>query len=257
MASKEQRSDQILGMLDSRHFMSIGDLAKSLDVSEMTIRRDVRDLADAGKLRAVYGGVASLENGSTVSGYNAQTERSQHAEEKRRIALAASKLLTPGDVVILDSGTTVQQLAECLPADGAYTFICYSLNTINVLAKREETTVISLGGVLSTKSYTFSGPDAVQAMQRYRANKAFIGATGYELKHGLTCSYVEDCSWKQAAMQCSVERILLVDSSKFGKVSTCSFADVDDFNTVITDSGVPDRYRIDLETKGLKVVIAD
>jgi DeoR family transcriptional regulator, deoxyribose operon repressor len=244
-------------MVDSRHFMSIGDLAKALDVSEMTIRRDVRDLADIGKLRAVYGGVASLENGSTVASYNAQTERSQHAEEKRRIALAACSLLTPGDVVILDSGTTVQELAECLPAEGAYTFICYSLNTINVLAKREDTTVISLGGVLSTRSFTFSGPDAVQAMQRYRANKAFIGATGYELKHGLTCSYVEDCSWKQAAMKCSVETILLVDSSKFGKVSTCSFADVDDFDMVITDTNVPERYRFDLEAKGLKLLIAD
>lgn len=257
MASKEQRTDHILEMVDSRHFMSIGDLAKALDVSEMTIRRDVRDLADTGKLRTVYGGVASLENGSTLANYNAQTERTQHADEKRRIALAASKLLSPGDVVILDSGTTVQQLAECLPPEGAFTFICYSLNTINVLAKRENTTIISLGGVLSTKSYTFSGPDAVQAMQRYRANKAFIGATGYELKHGLTCSYVEDCSWKQAAMQSSVERILLVDSSKFGKVSTCSFADVDDFNMVITDPDVPERYRYDLEAKGLKVVIAD
>jgi len=257
MASKEQRTDTILEMVDSRHFMSIGDLAKALDVSEMTIRRDVRDLSDVGKLRTVYGGVASLENGGTIANYNAQTERSQHAGEKRRIALAASQLLTPGDVVILDSGTTVQQLAEVLPAEGTYTFICYSLNTMNVLAKREDTTVISLGGVLSLKSFTFSGPDAVQAMQRYRANKAFIGATGYELKHGLTCSYVEDCSWKQAAMQSSVEKILLVDSSKFGKVSTCSFADVDDFDMVITDPGIPEQYRYDLKAKGLKVLIAD
>ncbi|WP_321800653.1 DeoR/GlpR family DNA-binding transcription regulator [Caballeronia sp. J97] len=257
MSSKEQRSDHILDMVGSRHFMSIGDLAKALDVSEMTIRRDVRDLADAGKVRTVYGGVASLENSGGVASYNAQTERTQHAEEKRRIALAASRLLSPGDVVILDSGTTVQQLAECLPAEGSYTFICYSLNTINVLSKRDDTTVISLGGVLSPKSFTFSGPDAVQAMHRYRANKAFIGATGYELKHGLTCSYVEDCSWKQAAMKSSVERILLVDSSKFGKVSTCSFAGVEDFDTVITDAGVPDRYRFDLESKGLKVLIAE
>src|SRR5471032_289502 len=69
MASKEQRSDHILEMVDLRHFMSIGDLAKALDVSEMTIRRDVRDLADAGKVRTVYGGVASLDNGSTIANY--------------------------------------------------------------------------------------------------------------------------------------------------------------------------------------------
>ncbi|KVS39914.1 DeoR/GlpR family DNA-binding transcription regulator [Burkholderia ubonensis] len=256
MTSKTQRTDHILEMVGARNFMSIGDLAKALDVSEMTIRRDVRELADTGKVRTVYGGVASLENFGTTASYNAQTERSQHAEQKKRIAYAASKLLSPGDVVILDSGTTIQQLAESLPAEGAYTFICYSLNTINVLAKRENTTVISLGGVLSPKSYTFSGPDAVQALQRYRANKAFIGATGYELKHGLTCSYVEDCSWKQTAMQSSVERILLVDSSKFGKVSTCSFAGVDNFDIVVTDSGIPDAYRHDLEAKGLKVLIA-
>ncbi|TKC86797.1 DeoR/GlpR transcriptional regulator [Trinickia terrae] len=256
MTSKNQRLDGILEMVGSHHFMSIGDLAKSFAVSEMTIRRDVRDLVDAGKVRAVYGGVASLENSGATANYNAQTERTQHADEKRRIALAASTLLSPGDVAILDSGTTVQQLAECLPAEGAFTFICYSLNTMNVLARREDTTVISLGGVLSPKSYTFSGPDAVQALHKYRANKVFIGATGYELKHGLTCSYVEDCSWKQAAMQSSVERILLVDSSKFGKVSTCSFAGVENFDTVVTDDGIPEPYRRDLEEKGLKLLIA-
>lgn len=256
MASKNQRLDRILEIVGSRHFMSISDLAKDFAVSEMTIRRDVRDLADLGKVRTVYGGVASLENGSAAGSYNAQAELSQHSEEKKRIALAASKLLNSGDVVILDSGTTVQQLAECLPEEGTFTFICYSLNTINVLARREDTTVISLGGVLSTKTYTFSGPDAVQALHKYRANKVFIGATGYELRHGLTCSNIEDCSWKQAAMQSSVERILLVDSSKFGKVSACSFAGVENFDIVITDDGIPEAYRHDLEAKGPKLLIA-
>jgi DeoR/GlpR family transcriptional regulator of sugar metabolism len=85
----------------------------------------------------------------------------------------------------------------------------------------------------------FSGVDAVNVIRKYRANKAFFGATGYEMKHGLTCSYVEECPLKQAFMESSVERILLLDSTKFGKVSTCSFAPMKDFSVVITDQGIP------------------
>lgn len=253
--SKQERLARTLEFLESRHFMSIGELATVFQVSEMTIRRDVWELSEAGKLRMVYGGVAALEKGGPSSQYTVDAEHDQHAEEKYRIAAKAAEMIAPGDVVFLDSGTTVQQFAECLPPEGAYTFICYSLNTINVVAKRPASTVISPGGIFSPKSLVFSGPDAVSTMRRYRANKAFVGATGFEMKHGLTCAFVEDCALKEAAIEASVERILLLDSSKFGKVSTCSFGGLESFNKVITDRGIPAAYADHLRARVQELVI--
>lgn len=235
--------------------MSIGELATVFQVSEMTIRRDAWELAESGKIRMVYGGVAALARGAAVENYTVDAEHDQHAEEKLRIANKAASLIAPGDVVFLDSGTTIQQFAECLPPDGAYTFICYSLNTINVVAKRPTSTVIAPGGIFSPKSLVFSGPDAVSTMRRYRANKAFIGATGFEAKHGLTCAFVEDCALKEAAIEASVERILLLDSSKFGKVSTCSFGGLESFNKVVTDTGIPARYADHIRSRVPELVI--
>ena len=74
--------------------------------------------------------------------------------------------------------------------------------------------------------------------------------TGYEIKHGLTCGYVEECPLEQAVMESSVERILLLDSSKFGKVSTCSFAPIKDFNVVITDQRISAEYAQDIRAQG-------
>lgn len=253
--TKQERFERTLEILDARHFMSIGELAAQFQVSEMTVRRDAWELSKSGKVRMVYGGIAALEKGGPAGNYTVDAEHDQHADEKRRIAAKAAEMIAPGEVVFLDSGTTIQQFAESLPPEAAYTFICYSLNTINVVAQRAGSTVIAPGGIFSPKSLVFSGQDAVSTMRRYRANKAFIGATGFEIKHGLTCAFVEDCALKEAAIDASVERILLIDSSKFGKVSTCSFGGLESFSKVVTDAGIPPPYAAHLRARVPELVI--
>ena len=255
MSSKKERLEQALKILDTRHFVSIGELALSLDVSEMTVRRDVRKLAETGLVRLVYGGVASPEKSDQKATYSIEVEQGLHTQAKQRIAQRATEFIAPGDVVFLDSGTTVQHFAQCLRPEDAYTIISYSLNTINIVTKLPECTVIVPGGIFSSRSLVFSGVDAVNVIRKYRANKAFFGATGYEIKHGLTCSYVEECPLKQAFMESSVERILLLDSTKFGKVSTCSFAPMKDFGVVITDKGISAEYAEDIRAQGPELLI--
>ncbi len=255
MSAKQERLRQILTALETRHFMNMGELARAFGVSEMTVRRDAKELADQGSVRLVYGGIASLYSEAHSAAYVAQAEQSEHTAEKRGIAEAACQFIAPGDVIFLDSGTTIQQFAELFPTDVQYTLICYSLNTLNIITKLENCTVIAPGGVFSPRSLVFSGPDTVNVIRKYRANKAFLGATGYEMKHGLTCSYVEDAPLKQAVMDSSVEKILLMDSSKFGKVSTCNFADIGDFSAVITDSGISNEYAQHIRSHGARLLV--
>ena len=256
MASKKERLEQALKILDNRHFVSIGELAHCLDVSEMTVRRDVRKLAETGLVRLVYGGVAAPEKDDQKT-YSIEVEQGLHTQAKQRIAQRATEFIAPGDVVFLDSGTTVQHFAQCLRPEDAYTIISYSLNTLNIVARLPQCTVIVPGGVFSSRSLVFSGVDAVNVIRKYRATKAFFGATGYEIKHGLTCSYIEEPSLKQAVMESSVERILLLDSSKFGRVSTCSFAAIKDFDVVITDQGISAEYADNIREQGPELLIVE
>ena len=119
MSSKKERLEQALKILDTRHFVSIGELALSLEVSEMTVRRDVRKLAETGLVRLVYGGVASPEKNDQKTTYTIEVEQGLHIQAKQRIAERATEFIAPRDVVFLDSGTTVQHFAQCLrPEDG-------------------------------------------------------------------------------------------------------------------------------------------
>ena len=256
MPNIDDRSEKVLEMLQMHHFMSISEIAHSLDVSEMTVRRDVRKLSEKGKLRLVYGGVTSVETDEVGLSYTVNGEQSKNTEQKKAIARKAAELLEPNDVILLDSGTTIQFLAELLDPDIPYTIICYSLNSLNIVTKLPNSTVISPGGIFSQRSLMFSGAEAVAFIKKYRANKAFIAATGYEIKHGLTCGYIEDAPMKQAAMESSVESILLLDASKFGKVATCSFAVIENFDVVITDERISDEYENNIRKQCERLIIA-
>jgi DeoR family deoxyribose operon repressor len=96
--------------------------------------------------------------------------------------------------------------------------------------------------------------DSTKLLRKYRANKAFIGTSGFELNLGLTCGYVEDAPLKQAMIESSKDKILLTDSSKFGMVSTCVFGKIEEFTTVITDTGIPDEYAQYIQSAGIRLI---
>jgi DeoR family deoxyribose operon repressor len=146
-------------------------------------------------------------------------------------------------------------LTEEIPKDFFCTAISSSFNALCVLAKLVNSTIITPGGVLSHKPGVFYDQESIKAIRRYRANLAFIGATGYELEMGPTCAYIEDAPLKQAMIESSKTKVLLIDSSKFDIVSTCSFAKISDFTTVITDSGIPPEYAEQLRANKVELII--
>ena len=164
-------------------------------------------------------------------------------------------MLHPNEVVFFDSGTTVQTLAEQLHPESTNTIITASFNTMEVLVKLQNCTIISTGGVYSPKPKVFFNHNSNDFFKRYRANKAFLGTTGFELALGLTCGYTEDVPMKLAMLEYSKEKILLTDSTKFGKVSTCVFGKIEDFTAVITDSGIPDDYSNYIRSSGVELII--
>jgi DeoR family deoxyribose operon repressor len=253
MANINKRIQEELDIIAGRYFLTVSQLSQELDVSEMTVRRDLRHLAKENKVKLVYGGVISIKENQNA--YTLVKEQDKNTEQKFAIAKRAIQLLEPQDVIFLDSGTTVQLFAEQIPQGHTNTIICASLNTLNILVKLSSCTIITPGGVFSPKPVVFYDPDSTRLIRKYRANKAFIGTTGFELKLGLTCGYVEDAPLKQAMIESSKDRILLADSAKFGQVSTCLFGKIEDFSMVITDSGIPDEYIRHIRASGVELII--
>jgi len=251
-----ERQIQEAQLIKNSRFLTIKQLSQFLHVSEMTIRRDMQLLGENNLISQVYGGVVpvsgSEQNDTT---YIADEEQQKNKALKLLIAQKAATLIRRNDVVFFDSGSTVQLLAEQLPKDFLCTAISSSFNALCILTKLPNSTVITPGGVFSHKPKVFYDQESIKAIQRYRANIAFIGATGYELDMGPTCAYVEDAPLKHAIIKSSKEKVLLIDSSKFGLVSTCSFAKISDFTTVITDSGIPREYAEQLAENNVQLIV--
>ena len=254
MSNLHQRTETILSALKQRQMVTIGELAQQCDVSEITIRRDLKKLQEQG-IVAVAGGSVSL-NLSTErlpigDKYYLAQQAHIHRDEKIRIGKAAAALLEPHETIVIDMGSTPYFFARAIPDGLPLTVICYSLNTFIELHERRQFTIVFAGGVFDPDSLICEGPEALETMGRLRAHKSFITASGLCDGAGLTTSNFNEQAMKRAALRVGRTRYLLLDSSKFGVIRSAHVADLDAFDAVITDDGISDEYRALVEDAGL------
>lgn len=236
-----ERTKRLLGVVDENGFITIKDLAKICGVSDITVRRDAKFLARQGRIRLVHGGVVSANN--VQQNRESPTPACVNSDKKGAIARMAAEMIQPHDILFLDSGTTLQELARILPRDIPLTIVCCSLDTFESCRNYENCEIILVGGMFSPNSTLFYGHESVEMLKKFRTRRAFFGATGCDLKLGVTCRYVNDVQLKQVALQTSVQTVLLVDSDKFGKVGSHFFSEPAAFSTIITDWEFPEADR--------------
>jgi DeoR family deoxyribose operon repressor len=140
--------------------------------------------------------------------------------------------------VILDSGSTTECLARALPLDSRATVMCFALNILIEVRRREGCRIVLGGGELHENSLMLESQESVHLIRRYRANRAFLSASGVSDRVGVTCANMYEVDTKKAAIASSLERVLLADSSKFGKIHPAHFAELADFGVIVTDSGI-------------------
>jgi DeoR family deoxyribose operon repressor len=237
---RQERIVRILDSLRSGGGASIRDLASDLDVSEMTIRRDLELMSSEGSVRLVHAG--AIPSNSPTAGYSLSSERSPGAEEKMRIGQKAASLVEPGDVVIIDSGATTEWLTRSIPPDLPVTILCFALNIALEASRHPARTVVLAGGALRGETLVCQSPEGVSLVRRFRANKAFLSAGGASDSLGVTCIDAAEAELKKAAVASSKTRILLADSRKFGRVTPAWFADLRDFDAIVTDPGISLEY---------------
>jgi DeoR family deoxyribose operon repressor len=247
-----KRQEQELELLADNHFLSVKQLSSKLNVSEMTIRRDILFLDQNKFAIQIFGGIKAKPE---ISDYNRSLELSINKNKKIKIAKLAASMINNHDIIFFDTGTTVELIADYLEEDIECTFITYSLPVINKLKNLKKSTLIICGGKYSQKSNSFISSDQIPELEKYRANKAFIGITGFDKKLGVTCSYIEEISLKQALLRNSKESIIVSDSSKFGNVSTGIFGTGNDFDKIITDVNISKEYEEYFNESKIEIIL--
>jgi DeoR family transcriptional regulator of aga operon/DeoR family fructose operon transcriptional repressor len=235
--------------------LSVGELADRFAVSVVTIRKDLDDLASEGLLERTFGG-AVFTNRSRFNKSFLERAR-QHSQQKRAIARAALEYIQDGDTIILDAGTTVLTLAQLLKEQIKSAFII----TCSVPAALELSTagydILLLGGMVRNKSLALLGRETLTILERYRADKAFLGSSGFTAEVGHSTPNPEDAQIKEAIIRASVQRYVLVDSSKYGHNCLTSFTRLRDVDLTITDSQLARSKQKALENAGANLRIAD
>lgn len=216
----EQRMETILLELEKEQAVSVAHLCQVTGVSEATIRRDLTELAQRGKLNKVHGGALPVREEFRGEELDMEVKRQLHTPEKKRIAQYAASLIKNSDVVFLDAGSTVMHMVEFIQAPRA-TFITNSIECAQRLPRRGMKTYI-LGGVLKPGTLSIVGGGALDDLNRYNFTKAFLGANGIAIAQGFTTPDPEEALVKSLAAARTQEAWVLADASKFGTVTAAA-----------------------------------
>jgi len=258
MTRNDFRTNYILNRLSTDGFANIKNLSKKLEVSEMTIRRDLRELSKENIVTLISGGAVLKRNSSVDTDeekYLIQTAESLMLEGKIKISRKAASLVDPNNVIIIDTGSTTENLPKFIPENMPLTIICYTLNILFNVYENKNWKLVFPGGYFHNNTLMFESPEGIEVLKKIRANKAFISAAGVSEKLGVTCATDYEKETKRAVIESSDTKILLVDSSKFGKIKISHFANLTDFDIVITDSGISKECEEVIKNIGVKLCI--
>ncbi len=244
--------DKALAILTKKGYRSVAELSADLGVSEMTVRRYLDRLEERNLIRRTFGG-AFVGQDMTEVDYRMRNAVS-HAE-KTAIGRAASALIQPGESVFIDAGTTAAHLAAAIDDSKRMTVVTNSLIVMQTLERRANVVTIILGGRLHAPSHSLIGPLAEEAVMQFRFGKAFLGANGID-GSGFTQANIDEVPIKKRVAANAKEVIILADSRKFDSEKLVLFLKTDQVHTLITDPGIPDRYRRELQEQGMRIIIA-
>jgi DeoR family transcriptional regulator, aga operon transcriptional repressor len=249
----EERQREILEMVNRDGRVLVLDLARHFRTSQVTIRKDLEILHNKGRVHRTHGGALPARD-SALEDRTLREKEKLHRKEKLRIAAAAARMVTEGQVVILDSGTTTTAIARALRSFQNLTIIT---NAVNIAAELSGSAleVILTGGSLRKNSFSLVGPIAEETLHRLHADILFLGVDGFDVQHGLSTPNLLEAKVNRAMIEISKTSVAVCDSSKFGKRSLSTIAPPSSLHHVITDSDVPRAALTELKKSGIEVTV--
>lgn len=231
---KDERQDLIVELVNSENIIEVSDLTSALNVTEMTIRRDLKDLEEKGLLKRIHGGAKKVRNLSNVE-YSNTEKKQKNINQKKYISKKISEILVDDEIIFMGPGTTMEYVSEYIIGKHL-TIFTNSLYLFNELIKIDSLTVRLIGGKYRKITGAFVGPLAIDMIKDLRFQKAFIGVNGISQNNAY--AYNEDEGFLQKIiLDNSSEKFIVADSSKIGVEDFYSFYKLEDV-CVITDDKI-------------------
>ena len=252
--TKEKRHSVIIDLLLKRGSVLVTDLVEKLNVSSVTIRKDLTELEKLGKLYRSHG-KAILIN-PYINNRSVNDKEKISPEAKRAIGHEAARLIDRNDSIIIASGSTVHALARCIQPIHRLTVVSASLVVSEILALNENIDIIQLGGMLRHSSLSVVGQYSEQILHNFSFSKLFLGVDGIDFDYGITTTDMREAELNKKMMAAAQKTIVLADSSKFGRRGFAKISNMEDVDVIITDPAITSQNVRAIEELGIDLIIA-
>ena len=253
MDSVESRRSAIVTLINEKGEVTFTQLKEAFpNVSDMTLRTDLKNLDDSKRIVRVHGGARSVD--VVVGTDDFMSRRSiRNVDAKKAIVLKAKEMIVPGTAVFLDSGSTTTMLAAELD-DQPNLIVTSSVSCAMELARLEKPKVMVPGGSLNRYSLSICGSQGIGELQKMTFDLAFMGVTTYDEESGFACNVYEESQLKQTVINKALKTIVLMDSTKVGKHSTFTFGSLKDVDAVISDGSLPESFLAACRENNVEVI---
>lgn len=240
--TKEERQVKILEQIEQDKEVNIRLLSNLLNVSEMTIRRDIKE-------------IESMENDLFNKRYNIISAIKIENSHKIQIGTKAAQLLKQDDVCFIDTGSTTLQMVDDILNISNLTVQTCNAEVFSRIAHNKKTNVYFAGGFLHRNSQMCESRESIDFLKNNKSMYAFISAAGVDMKLGLTCANYYEVETKRTAIGNTKKMVLMVDSSKFGIVSSSYFGKITDVDLIITDDSISEEWIKAIKDKSIDLII--
>jgi DeoR family transcriptional regulator of aga operon len=249
-----ERHKYILEQLNKNGFIKVVPLARELDVTVVTIRKDIKLLEEQNLLFKMHG--SAMPVNPHVPDVSVDIKNGIRSTEKNLIGRAAAKLIDANDSIIIASGSTISAFVGNITISGYLNVVTPSLRVAMALTEKEDVRVTIMGGEIHRKSLSVRGEYAARAFEEITCSKLFMGIDGIDPEFGLTTSNVEEARLSKHMMDAATRTIILADSSKFGQRGFGRICSLERIDTIITDKGITGAMQDIIEDAGVRLIIA-
>lgn len=247
------RRSKILEILNKNNVISISEISKLFDVSDVSVRNDFALFEKKGFLIRTRGGAISKQISNFDLNLNQRLEHNY--KQKQKIGKRAAEFIKDGSTVLMDSGSTIIEVAKNLKNKKNIKLITNSLPIADIVADNDQIEVIITGGTLRPEMRSLIGATAEKTILSYSCDVAILGADGIDSDMGFYTKLESEASLVQTMIKASRKRIIVTDSSKFGKKRFVKIADISDIDVIITDDGISATDVKRIVSQGVELII--
>ncbi len=243
-----KREDQILELLRNGSEVSVSRLSEILDVSVVTVRADLKLLEEKGLILRSRGGAVPAFHPDMLD------KKSSRNPEKERIAKAAAALVSDGDQIMITNGTTSALVGRYLLGKRDLQVVTNSTLLLPYARVNPHLKLTLIGGEFRPSAEALVGPEAIRRLDQYHVSMTISGTDGFTLEYGMTTHLIENAEMVRKMCEQAEKRVLVVDSSKFGKKGFIKILPIEKIDLIITDTGLPESIAAEFKERGIEVL---